>query len=50
MKKYKIKITYLIQSDVQPEIIELSTDDIQWSMSEFQRNREPFKWEIINEE
>jgi len=55
MKTYKIKITYLVptylvESDVQPEIIELKTDDIEWSMDQYQRNREPLKWEILNEE
>ena len=47
--KYKLKTTYLIESDVQPEIIEIETDDINWSMDEYQRNRHPLKWEIINE-
>lgn len=50
MKTYKIKITYLVESDIQPEIIELQTDDIKWSMDQYQRNREPLKWEIVNEE
>jgi hypothetical protein len=49
MKTYKIKITYLIEDDIQPEIIEINTDDINWSMDQYQRNRKPFKWEIINE-
>ena len=41
--KYKLKITYLIESDVQPEIIEIETDDINWSMNEYKRNRHPLK-------
>jgi hypothetical protein len=49
MKTYKIKITYLIDDDIQPEMIEIQTDDIKWSMDQYQRNRDPFKWEIINE-
>jgi hypothetical protein len=49
MKTYKIKITYFIEDDIQPEIIEINTDDINWSMDQYQRNRKPFKWEIINE-
>jgi hypothetical protein len=49
MKTYKIKITYLIENHFQPEIIEINTDDINWSMDQYQRNRKPFKWEIINE-
>lgn len=27
--------------------IELTTDDIEWSMDQYQRNRKPFTWEII---
>ena len=50
MKNYKIKVTYLLESDVQPEVIEIKTDNIKWSMEQYQRNRDPFKWEIINEE
>jgi len=44
---YKVKITYLSESDVQPEILELYTDDIEWSMEQYQRNRQPFKWEFV---
>jgi hypothetical protein len=47
MKTYKVKITYITENDVQPEIVELTTDNIQWSMDEYQRNREPLKWEIV---
>lgn len=48
MSKYKIKITYVI-SDIQPEIIEIETNDIEWSMAQYQRNRDTFNWEIISE-
>ena len=47
MKTYKVKITYITENDVQPEIVELTTDNIQWSMDEYQRNREQLKWEIV---
>lgn len=46
--KYIIKITF-IENGVS-ELITLTTDDLTWSMSEYQRNRKPFKWEIINKE
>ena len=49
MNTYKIKITYLTENDIQPEIIEIKTDDINWSMDQYQRNRQPLKWEIVNE-
>jgi hypothetical protein len=45
--KYIIKITF-IESGIS-ELITITTDDLKWSMSEYQRNRKPFKWEIINE-
>lgn len=48
MKKYKVKITYLTESDIQPEIIEIQCNNIDWSMNEYQRNRKPLKWEIVN--
>ena len=44
MKEYKIKITFL---DGSSEIIELTTDRLEWSMEQYQRNREPLNWEII---
>ena len=44
---YKVKITYLTESDVQPEILEFSTNNIEWTMEQYQRNRTPFKWEIL---
>jgi|TARA_A100001515_G_scaffold112006_2_gene93105 hypothetical protein len=51
MDKYKIKIkpiTNLGYCAVKPYEIELETDDIEWSMEQYQRNREPLEWEIIN--
>lgn len=46
--KYIIKITWYDDTKPQPELITLETDDINWSMSEYQRNRPPLKWEIIH--
>lgn len=48
--KYIIKITWLDENNPQPELITLETNDLNWSMSEYQRNRKPFKWEIINKQ
>lgn len=50
MKTYKILITPT--SDVRfcaqkPYHIDLETDNIERSMEQYQRNRQPFKWEII---
>ena len=43
---YKIKLTYL---DGSTDEIELTTDDLEWSMEEYQRNREPFTWEVLDQ-
>lgn len=48
--KYIIKINWLTGDNLQSELINLETDDLEWSMSQYQRNRPPFKWEIINKE
>lgn len=45
-KTYKVKITYL--STNKSEIIEFKTQDLEWSMDQYQRNRDPFIWEILD--
>ena len=53
MKTYKILITPHVIEGEQSQIIErpytidLTTDDINWSMEQYQRNREAFAWEIL---
>ena len=50
MKTYKIEITPLTETmgrQDAPYIIEITTDDINWSMEQYQRNREAFSWEIL---
>ena len=53
MKTYKILITPNVIEGEQSQIIErpytidLTTDDINWSMEQYQRNRETFTWEIL---
>lgn len=50
MKTYKIEITPLTETSGRqdaPYTIELTTDDINWSMKQYQRNREAFDWEIL---
>jgi hypothetical protein len=47
---YKIKITPITEQKfcaVKPYTIELETDDIEWSMEQYQRNRKPFQWELV---
>ena len=43
---YKIKLTYL---DGSTDEIEITTDDLEWSMNQYQRNREPFTWEVLDQ-
>jgi hypothetical protein len=45
-KKYTIKISYL---DGEEETITLVTDNIKWSLDQYQRNRNPFDSEITSE-
>ena len=50
MKTYKIEITPLTGTSGRqdaPYTIEITTDDINWSMEQYQRNREAFDWEIL---
>ena len=50
MNKYKIEITYLTEQkycSTKPYFLNLETDDIEWSMDQYQRNRQPFTWKII---
>ena len=43
---YLIEITYS-QSNKQ-EVITLKTDDLAWSMNQYQRNRLPLTWELLD--
>jgi len=50
IKNYKIEITPITQQKfcaVKPYSIEFSTGDIEWTMEQYQRNRDPFTWKII---
>lgn len=55
MKKYIITITPApIETEnsikiERPYEIELETDRLDWSMNQYQRNREPFTWEVTAE-
>jgi hypothetical protein len=48
MKKYKIKITPYHAADAS-YVLELETENLEWSMEQYQRNRDPLKWEILEE-
>ena len=45
-KEYLVEITYVESGD--EEVITLKTDDLAWSMSQYQRNRQPLTWELID--
>ena len=45
-KEHLIEITYNESGDT--EVITLKTDDLAWSMNQYQRNRLPLTWELID--
>jgi hypothetical protein len=47
MITYNIELTYL---DGSTDEIELTTDRLEWSMNQYQRNREPFTWKVLGAE
>jgi hypothetical protein len=46
-KEYLVEITYSESGN--SEVTTLKTDDLAWSMNQYQRNRLPFTWEIVDE-
>ena len=46
MKKYLIEIT---ESNGEVSTLELETDRLDWSMQQYQRNRNPFTWKVVAE-
>ena len=47
MKKEKFLIEIAYCESGKKEVIKLKTDDLAWSMVQYQRNRLPLVWEII---
>lgn len=45
-KTYLIEIMYWDNHNT--EEVEITTNDINWSMNQYQRNRRPFQWEILD--
>jgi hypothetical protein len=45
-KEYLVEITYTESGNKDVET--LKTDDLAWSMNQYQRNRLPFTWEILD--
>ncbi len=46
-REYLVEITYHESGD--KEVTTLKTDDLAWSMNQYQRNRLPFTWEILDD-
>ena len=50
MKVYSVEITPITNTKMcaaKPYIVELKTDDIEFSMEQYQRNREPLNYVIV---
>ena len=47
--KYKVAISYTNSSEdeIRMELVDFITEDIDFSIEQYGRNRNPFKWEII---
>ena len=45
-KTYLIEVMYYDTHNV--ELVTITTEDIKWSMDEYQRNRKPFEWEVLD--
>jgi len=45
-KTYLIEVMYYDTHNV--EVVTITTEDIKWSMDEYQRNRKPFEWEVLD--
>lgn len=44
---YKIKIIPL-NEEIEPYVFKVETKDINWTMEQYGRNREPFHWEMMD--
>ena len=45
-KTYLIEVMYYDTHNT--EVITITTDNAKWSMEQYQRNRKPFDWEILD--
>ncbi len=45
-KTYLVEIMYYENHNT--DTVTLTTDNINWSMKQYQRNRKPFSWEILD--
>lgn len=50
MAKYKIQIIPLNTTPTKqelPYVVEFETSNIEWTMEQYQRNRQPFEWKVL---
>ena len=45
-KEYLVVITYAESGE--HEVVTIKTDDLAWSMNQYQRNRQPLSWELLD--
>ena len=45
-KTYLVEIMYYENHNT--EVVTITTDNINWSMNQYQRNRKAFSWEILD--
>ena len=45
-KEYLVEITYAESGE--HEVVTIKTDDLAWSMNQYQRNRLPLTWELLD--
>ena len=50
---YKIEVSPTLNNKMcaaKPHVIEITTPDIEWSMEQYHRNRDPFTWKILEQD
>ena len=48
MDKHTYLIEIMYHDNHNTEVITLTTEDLEWSMNQYQRNRKPFEWEKLD--
>ena len=44
--RYIIEIKFNDKKGENVEMVEIHTEDLEWSMKQYQRNRQPFEWRV----
>jgi len=48
-KRSIIEITYTDDKGLEVESLDITTDDLEWSMEQYKRNRPPLEWRVVHE-